>query len=115
MATALSHKEIKSVQHGCNVFVKRYLRGLGPIMEDGKLGPSTYGRVRTIKFYLGYKRPINAHIDMHFRQRLWHPKSVKYSSVRRVRRGMERRMAQRKHAKRNDRKAHASSGVAHFD
>lgn len=115
MATKLSASEIKKVQHGCNVFVRKYLRGIGPILEDGKLGPSTYGRVRTVKFYLGYKRPINAHIDMQFRQRMWHPKSVKYSSTSRIRRGMERRIAQRKHAKRNTKVATKSTGVTRFD
>jgi hypothetical protein len=115
MAQALSRSDIKSVQENMNRFVKKYLHGLGPIMCDGELGPSTYGRVRTCKYYLGYRRPVNGHIDMTFRKRLRHPKSIRYSSTARVRRGIERRIAQRKHAKRNDAKAHVSSGVARFD
>jgi hypothetical protein len=112
---ALSKSDIKSIQHNMNAFCKRYLRGVGPILCDGKLGPSTYGRVRTCKFYLGYRRPLNGHIDMTFRKRMRHPKRIRYSSIARVHRGINRRIAQRKHAKRNDHKAHASTGVARFD
>jgi hypothetical protein len=115
MATELTAAEIKKTQHGMNLFVRKYLRGLGPIMEDGKLGPSTFGRVRTCKYYLGYKRPVNGHINTDFRQRLWHPKSVRYSSPGRVRRGMERRIAQRKNAKQNDHHATQTHGVGRFD
>jgi hypothetical protein len=114
MAT-LTKSEIETVQKSMNAFCKKYLRGVGPIMADGRLGPSTYGRVRTCKYYLGYKRPLNGHINMDFRKRLRHPKSVRYSSLARVNRGISRRSAQRKHAKRNDAKAHASSGVGRFD
>jgi hypothetical protein len=112
---ALSKSEVELIQRNMNAFCKKLLRGIGPIMVDGKLGPSTYGRVRTCKFYLGYKRPINGSINMDFRKRLRHPKSVRYSSAARVHRGINRRIAQRKHAKKNDAKAHASSGVEHFD
>lgn len=112
---ALSKEDIRKTQHGMNLFVKKYLHGLGPILEDGKLGPSTFGRVRTCKYYLGYRRPINGHINMEFRQRLWHPKSIKYSSAGRVRRGMERRIHQRKHSKQNDNSASKAHGVGYFD
>jgi len=115
MTAALNRREIEYIQHNMNAFAKRYLHGVGPILCDGKLGPSTYGRVRTCKYYLGYMRPINGHIDMNFRKRLRHPKSVRYSTAVRIHRGMSRRITQRRHARYNDQKAHASSGVTHFD
>lgn len=110
----MTRDEIKHLQHGMNIFVKKYLRGLGPILEDGKLGLSTNGRIRTCKYYLGYLKPINAEINMDFRQRLYHPKTRKYSSYKRIRRGMERRTKQRRLNKKNDHAA-KKNGVGRFD
>src|SRR5436190_19061730 len=107
----MTRDEIKHLQHGMNIFVRKYLHGLGPIMEDGKIGLATNGRIRTCKYYLGYLKPINAEINMDFRQRLYHPKTRKYSSYKRIRRGMERRIRQRKLARQDDKHAKTTHGV----
>jgi len=98
-----------------NLFVKRYLYGLGAILEDGRLGPHTNGRIRTCKYYLGYLKPINATINMDFRQRIWHPKSVRYSSPHRLYRAGRRRVKQRKLAHANDNHANHTTGVGRYD
>jgi len=110
----MNRQEIKDLQHGMNVFVKKYLRGLGNIEEDGRLGPSTFGRVRRCKYYLGYEGPVNGHINMDFRQRLYHPNSRKYSTYKRIRRGQERRIRQRRDNRKNDHSA-KKNGVGRFD
>lgn len=111
----MTRDEIRHLQHGMNIFVKKYMHGLGPILEDGKIGQATNGRIRTCKYYLGYLKPINAEINMDFRQRLYHPKTRKYSTYKRIRRGMERRIRQRKLARQNDKHAHKNKGVGFYD
>lgn len=115
--------DIKSLQQRMNEFVKIYLDGLGPILVDGKLGPSTQGRIRTCKWYLGYLPPkgskggsnsLDATPDHDFRQRLWHPKNPLYSSPARLSRAAKRRVAQRKRAKDNENKA-KQHGVSRYD
>jgi len=110
----MTRDEIKHLQHGMNIFVKKYLRGLSSIREDGKLGPATNGRVRTCKYYLGYLKPINAEINMDFRQRLYHPNARKYSTYKRVRRGQERRIKQRRLNKKNDHAGNKNPGVTRW-
>lgn len=120
----MKSSDIKDLQRRMNRFVQLYLRGLGPILVDGKMGPSTEGRIRTIKWYLGYTVPkgskggsnsLSADPDKDFRQRLWHPRRRKYSTATRIARGAARRIAQRHRARKNKRKAHATSGVGTYD
>lgn len=115
--------EIKTLQHRMNEFVKIYLDGLGPILVDGKLGPSTQGRIRTIKWYLGYLPPkgskggsnsLDPTPDHDFRSRLWHPKSLRYSTPARLARAARRRVEQRKRAKENADRA-KTHGVSRYD
>src|SRR4051812_24148159 len=106
MATHLTRKEVESLQRRMNEFVKYYLDGIGPIMVDGKLGPSTNGRITTCKWYLGYdskqgRRGLNAEPDMNFRSRLWHPKTLRYTTPARLARGVARRRKQRRDYKKS--------------
>lgn len=119
----MTREETKSLQRRMNAFVKIYLEGLGPILVDGELGQSTQGRIRTIKWYLGYQVPkgskggsnsLDPTPDNDFRSRLWHPKSLLYSTPVRLARAASRRVAQRKRARENDQKAR-EHGVGHFD
>lgn len=116
----MTKNEIKSLQHRMNVFVKTYLDGLGPIRVDGELGPSTRGRIRTIKYYLGYLTPqgsnhLSSDPNHVFRSRLWHPKNVRYSTPARLARAAKRRIAQRRKARKNAKIAVKASGVGTFD
>jgi hypothetical protein len=97
----MSKKEIIALQKGLNSFTRKYLRGLGPIHVDGVLGDSTRGRIRTIKYYLGYTIPkgedsLSSDPDFNFRQRLYHPRNPKYSTPERIARGAARRRKQRR-------------------
>lgn len=110
--SALTKDDVRALQERMNRFVHLYLRGLGPVHVDGVLGEASRGRIRTIKYYLGYLKPINGVVNIEFRQRLWHPKNVKYSTLTRIHRGMARRTIQRKKAKDNDK---PRAGVGKFD
>lgn len=107
--------QIKSLQQGLNLFARRYLKGLNDIMVDGDLGLSTRGRIRTVKYYLGYEGKLNSTPNHAFRQRLWHPKDTKYSTASRIARGSARRIKQRRAASKHVRKARKTSGVGVFD
>ena len=110
----MSTTDIRSLQKGMNLFVAKYLDGIGPVLVDGKTGKATKGRIRTIKFYLGYDRPINGVVNNDFRQRLWHPKDVRYSTPARLARAAARRIKQRKQWKANHKSA-AKNGIGVFD
>lgn len=106
------------LQEGLNVFTRRYLDGIAPIRVDGKKGVATRSRIKLVKYYLGYQRPIagyNSQVDHAFRSRLWHPKNPRYSTPARIARGMARRSKQRRDWKKNQKKAIKTTGVGHFD
>ena len=107
--------EVKKLQRGLNFFTHKYATGIAPIRVDGHMGPHTRKRIRTVKFLLGYLGPINSTPDLKFRQRMWHPKAVKYSNRKRVRRGIKRRIEQRRKARANHRAARKTTGVGSFD
>lgn len=107
--------EVKKLQRGLNYFTHKYTTGIAPIRVDGHMGPSTRKRIRTVKFLLGYLGPINSIPDTKFRERMWHPKAVKYSDRQRVFRGARRRIEQRRHARANARAARKTQGVGTYD
>jgi hypothetical protein len=107
--------EIKELQRGLNTFTKRYMRGVGPVRVDGVLGKATKARVRTVKYLLGYRGAINSIPDKAFRERMWHPKEVKYSTRSRVELGKKRRSAHRRAAAKRAVKATISPGVTRYD
>lgn len=120
----MTKHEIEALQRGLNAFVKKYLRGLGPLHIDGDLGHATRGRIRTVKWYLGYLPPkgkkggseaLDSTPDFAFRQRLYHPKSVRYSTPARIARGARRRVAQRTRYAKLHRTAKKTHGVVLYD
>jgi hypothetical protein len=114
MPEKLSHAQVRYLQEGMNAFVKRYLHGIQPIRADGDLGPATRNRIRSCKYYLGYRRPISTVPDEDFRHRIRHPRSVRFSSLDRIRRGAQRRITQRQENKAHRKVARATVGVSRY-
>jgi hypothetical protein len=119
----MTKPEIRLLQKGLNAFTSKYLRGLGPLHVDGDLGDATRGRIRTVKWYLGYLPPKGKHgsnsldstPDVDFRQRLYHPKDPRYSTPARIARGAARRTSQRRKANRNHHDATRRHGIVIYD
>ena len=111
----MTKNQIKGMQRGCNLFARKYLKGLNDIMEDGVLGRSTRGRIRTVKYYLGYEGKLNSTPNHEFRQRLWHPKNPKYSTAKRIATGSARRIKQHREAAKHNHVAEKTIGVGTFD
>ncbi len=109
---------VRDLQRLMNRFVKSRLRGIGPILVDGKVGPGTRGRIRTIKFYLGYNRKnCNGAVDAELIWRLRHPYRIRRNNRwdrQRVLRSKQRCTKQRRAARANERKAH-TSGASTYD
>lgn len=111
----MSKADVRRLQRGLNFFVKKYLDGLTPLRVDGRMGRSTRGRIRTVKFYLGYEGALNGKVNDEFLGRLYHPKSVRYSSVKRIARAGRRRVGQRRKWRANHRAAVREGGVGTYD
>lgn len=111
----MADASVVRLQRGLNFFTQKYLKGIAPLRVDGQMGKSTRGRVRTVKFYLGYTGAINSKINAEFLGRLYHPKNVRYSSAPRLRRAAARRIRQRKHWRANHRAAVRQTGVGSYD
>ena len=106
--------EIRAVQLELNRFTERHLEGLGPLVVDGVRGPATRKRIRRVKYFLGYSGPEQRKLTItpEFRRRVRHPRSARYLTPAMASRGLRRRRAQRKAAKKS---AAPRAGVATFD
>jgi peptidoglycan hydrolase-like protein with peptidoglycan-binding domain len=93
---------VKALQRALNRFSEQYLGGLAPLEVDGKKGPETDKRIRTVKFYLGYGGAArrSTAVPARFLRRLQHPRSPRQSGPRMLARAAARRRKQRAHAKR---------------
>ena len=93
---------IKALQRALNSFTEKYLDGVPPLEVDGKKGPETDKRIRTVKFYLGYGGAArrSTAVPAPFLRRLQHPRSVRHSSPAMLARANSRRRKQRARAKR---------------
>lgn len=114
----MDRREVKQLQRGINYFCRRYLDGMAPLFVDGRMGRATRARIRLVKYYLGYAGTAgsqNDEPDRAFRSRMWHPKSPRYSSPARIRRGMARRRAQRAAYRKNRSRGSRATGVGRFD
>jgi len=111
----LSNAEIRALQRSLNFFSAKFLKGLGPLIVDGKLGPSTNHRIRVAKWHLGYQRPLNVEPTLGFRRRLRHPKDPQWASPAAIARGIQRRRQQRRSWLRNLQAATRKPGVTTFD
>jgi Domain of unknown function (DUF1906) len=105
---------VRNLQQLLNQFSARFLKGMAPLVVDGKKGPATKQRIRAVKYYLGYTGSTRtaAAVDEALVQRLKHPRSVKSSNPAMLARAARRRRAQHKNARRS--LAHRA-GVATFD
>jgi len=91
----------KALQRALNTFTEKYLDGLPPLEVDGKKGPETDKRIRTVKFHLGYggAERRSASTPPAFLRRLEHPRSLRASGAGMLARAARRRSKQRKAAK----------------
>lgn len=105
----------RALQQALNRFTNRYLDGVTPLRVDGERGQATDKRVRQVKRWLGYVGNVNDTVDLDFRQRLAHPKNVRYSTPARIRRGMWRRSRSRAAWRRNMRELAGKPGLVRYD
>lgn len=130
MATTLAER--KQFQQTLNEFSNRWMRGVPPLIVDGKWGFHTNRRVRTVEFYLGYDKDRIHELGDEYRRdeevrrelvrRLRHPMDPKFvpskdAGIRKavVKRGRARR---RKHTRLyllNQVKGFFAKGVGTFD
>jgi hypothetical protein len=111
---SLSKKQVEALQVELNHFTKHSLLGVAPLIVDGKKQIATNRRIQQAKWWLGYQKRT-ATVDHRFRMRLRYPRRLKYSTVGELARAMKRRMSERRHFRRNQHKAHKTTGVGHFD
>ena len=83
-------------QRELNAWTKRYLRGVHPLKVDGKAGPDTASRVKSVKWYLGYGKR-GSQWDSAFVRKLRHPHDPRCSPPWQLALGARRRLAQRRH------------------
>jgi peptidoglycan hydrolase-like protein with peptidoglycan-binding domain len=97
----LSSDDVRRLQHSLNQFAERALKGVVPLVVDGKKGPETDKRIELAKFYLGYGgAERTAVVTSDFVRRLRHPRSARYSGPRMLARAARRRRRQRSAAAR---------------
>jgi peptidoglycan hydrolase-like protein with peptidoglycan-binding domain len=93
---------VRALQRGLNRFTEKYLEGMAPLEVDGKKGPETDKRIRTVKYYLGYggDERRSASVRPAFVRRLRHPRSPRSSGPAMLARAERRRRKQRQVARR---------------
>jgi peptidoglycan hydrolase-like protein with peptidoglycan-binding domain len=110
----MSRDQVMGLQKALNAFTGKHLKGIGPLMVDGVVGPATKKRIREAKAYLGYTGVArrSSSIDRDFIRRLRHPRSARFSSPAMLARALDRRRKQRRAAKES---MEPRAGVATFD
>lgn len=111
-------QEIKPIQHELNLWVKKYLRGVAPLIVDGKRGHATGSRIKWVKWYLGYGKGAkdnSADITSKFVRSLRHPHSLRYNSPRALAAAFSRRRHQRAEWKAHQAHAVSQPGVTTYD
>jgi hypothetical protein len=116
----MTKREVIHLQNTMNAWVKKYLKYVAPIRVDGDKGHATNERVRFIKYYLGYVEARRtgaegATAGQEFFNRMAHPRSTKFNTVRGAARGLRRRVAQRRAAQKSHDAANQNGKVAHYD
>ncbi|MGB2711763.1 MAG: hypothetical protein WBC33_09620, partial [Conexibacter sp.] len=102
------------LQVDLNFFSEHFLKGHGPIREDGFTGPQTHRRIRIAKYQLGYNQLTQEWTDKQ-RKRLHRPKDSGLASAAVIARGKERRIKQRDSWEDNIHAAVKQAGVTIFD
>lgn len=117
----MTRAQVRRLQEDLNRFTRKYVPFLTPLRIDGMVGAHTRGRIRTIKYYLGYRRPLNARINHTFRMRLRYPKRRRTPGgelnmeLWRLALAAKRRIQGRRRHRRNDRKGRKRTGVGRYD
>jgi peptidoglycan hydrolase-like protein with peptidoglycan-binding domain len=111
---AMPREQVKGLQKALNAFTNKHLKGFGPLIADGVVGPATKKRIREAKAYLGYTGAArrSSTVDRDFMRRLRHPRSARFSNPAMLARALDRRHKQRKAAKAS---MAPRAGVATFD
>ena len=110
----MTKDDIRQLQHGLNQLYKDSKLG-PPLIADGEMGPATKERIRSAKFFLGYRGKINDDVNDEFLHRLWHPNAVRYSTRSRVLLGKKRRAAHRARNARIKIVSYIAPGITRFD
>jgi hypothetical protein len=108
----------KARQRLLNKAVKRLnIRGLKPLIVDGKPGPATRKRIKQLKWFLGYakKSKRTTSYDREFHNRLVAPYSRKFQKAKYIRLGKKRIKKHNEAWKRNHSSAGKAHGVGYFD
>jgi len=91
------------------------LKGVHPLMVDGKKGFATNRRIMTVKYYLGYGSNRDSDVTSLFVRRMRHPNDGQYFPTGMISTGRKRRAAQRARYYRNQIEAYLVPGVTTFD
>lgn len=110
----MSHSEIRRIQRKMNSLTNKSLLGFAPLVVDGTIGQLTKKRIKSCKYYLGYRGPHSTKIDRKFSLRLSHPRRFRYGPNAEVIRGIKRRVEQRRNWLRHLKNA-KKFGVGTFD
>lgn len=98
-------------QRELNGWTRRYLRGVAPLVVDGKAGRATNSRIRSVKYYLGYGKR-GSEWNSAFVRKLRHPHDPRHSPPWQLALGARRRAQQRAHFRRISRPA---TGITAYD
>lgn len=107
---AATHADWERRQHRLNLFTKQYLKGVGPIREDGEPGPSTTKRIKQAQWWLGWEKR-DGHWSDKLGDALRKPRDWKLTSKGTVARGIKRRA----HHNLLWAKSHLNGGVTTYD
>jgi peptidoglycan hydrolase-like protein with peptidoglycan-binding domain len=114
-ATAIPASDpVRNLQKLLDQFSQRYLKGMPPLVVDGKKGPATKQRIRDARFYLGYSGAgrMSTTVDPVLLRRLQRPRSVRSANPAMLARAARRRRQQQKHARQS---MAPRAGVAMFE
>ncbi len=107
----------KQLQEDLNAFTKKYLRGVAPLIVDGKIGHATKVRIQSVKYCIGYGKTREANSftpSEKFLRALRSPKSGRLGAQV-LAAGVQRRLRQRARSRQQGVAASRASGVTKFD
>lgn len=113
--TALSHEQVQRVQRQLNDFTGKHLKGVVPLVVDGKVGKHTRDRVVMCKFWLGYAGKRNAQVKRRLMRQLARPNWKTRFPRGWGKVGRERRAAERQRYEEHHAHAVALHGTATYD
>lgn len=111
----MAEPTISEIQKALNAFTSKYLRGVTPLVVDGKKGKLTNTRIRTAKFYVGYGDKRDSKVTDLFLHRIRHPHSSHKTPRSLLVTGARRRARQRARWAGLQFRATVSPNVTRFD